>query len=153
MMKLTEIERPKNIFALTYYVCNTNVDEGDNWSLVSKEKIEAVIETEDDLRFFLKCFGIAKKEIDLSRTGYGYPSEDIDFEKYTDEEEFDDPFDKVEILSQEGVSFIKNGKEFFVCVGYDFGMPTEDGHFFQGLKFDSVTYFDNNGVEFLVELD
>ena len=38
------------------------------------------IENFDDLSLFLECFKVVKDEITKSRTGYGYPGNDIDFE-------------------------------------------------------------------------
>ena len=46
---------------------------------------------------------------------------------------------------------IKDGKEFFIDVGTDLGMPTEDGRFMCGIDIKLITYFDNDGIEYIVE--
>ena len=57
----------------------------------------------------------------------------------------------MEWIQNDGIVVVHNGKEFFVDVGTDLGMPTEDGHFICGIAINQITYFDKNGIEYVVE--
>lgn len=148
MLKFTPVECLKNEFVLNYSTCYTDVNERDAWNYAEPLIIDSV-KTEEDLKSYLECFDIVKTEIDKSRTGYGYQGEYIDFEKYVEEGKYD----KVEWRQGEGVSFIKDDKEHFIFVDDDDGMPTEDGHFLQGIKLEHISYFNEHGLEHYVTIE
>lgn len=146
MLTLKKIEQPTNKFCIQYKTCHTNINEHDVW-ITLPPYILTGVDTLDDLSSFLECFKAVKAEIDKSRSGYGYPGESIDFEKLAE----DNGCEKMELYQNDGVMVIKNGKEFFIDVGTDLGMPTEDGRFICGIDIKFITYFDENGIEHRVE--
>lgn len=148
MLKLTPIDSVKNKFVLNYSVCHTGNNDRNFW-MPADSFILHDIENEDDLKEYLECFDIVKSEVDQARMGHGTAAEYIDFGKYVDSGQYD----KVEWTHAEGVSFIKNGKEYFIDIEDDIGMPTEDGHFLQGIRLDYIGYFDENGIEHYVNIE
>lgn len=146
MLTLKKIEQPKNQFCIQYKTCHTDIHEHDIWMTLSPYIITGV-ENLDDLSSFLECFKVVQAEITKSRTGYGYAGNDIDFETLADEA----GCEKMEWYQDDGVMVIKDGKEFFIDVGTDIGMPTEDGRFMCGIDIEVITYFDQDGIEHIVE--
>jgi len=148
MLKLTPVGSITNKFTFNYSVCHTGNNDRDFW-VGSDSFILHDIENENDLKEYLECFDIVKNEVDQARSGLGIPAENIDFDKYVDSGQYE----KVEWTHAEGVSFIKNGKEYFINIEDDIGMPTEDGHFLQGIRLDYIGYFDENGIEHYVTIE
>lgn len=146
MLKLNKVENPKNKFFIQYNVCHTDVNENDRWMTMPAYELSG-IEDFDDLTMFIGFFNAVKDEIIKSRTGYGYSGDSIDFETLAE----DHDIQNVEWCRGDGISFEKNGKEFFIDVGTDIGMPTEDGHFLCGIDIELITYFDKDGIEYIVE--
>lgn len=146
MLKLNKVVQPTNQFILQYMTCHTNANEQDVWISLVPYVLDEVSNF-DDIIIFLECFKVIKEEIDKSRTGYGYPAEPIDFETLAE----DNGCEKMELYQNDGVMVIKNGKEFFIDVGTDLGMPTEDGRFICGIEIKFINYFDENGIEHRVE--
>lgn len=146
MLTLKKIEQPKNQFCIQYKTCHTDIHEHDIWMTLPPYIITGV-ENLDDLSSFLECFKVIQTEITKSRTGYGYAGNDIDFETLADEA----GCEKMEWYQDDGVMVIKDGKEFFIDVGTDIGMPTEDGRFMCGIDIEVITYFDQDGIEHIVE--
>lgn len=146
MLTLKKVEHPKNQFCIQYKTCHTDVNERDIWNSLPPYVLSGV-ESLADLGSFLECFKAVKDEITKSRTGYGYPGNDIDFETLAEE----NGCEKMEWYQDDGVMVIKDGKEFFIDVGTDLGMPTEDGRFMCGIDIELITYFDNDGIEYIVE--
>lgn len=147
MLKLNKVVKPTNQFILQYMTCHTNANEQDIWISLVPYVLDEVSNF-DDIIIFLECFKVIKEEIDKSRTGYGYPAESIDFETLAE----DNGFDKIEWHQDMGVSIFKNGKEYFISVDTDLGMPTEDGHFLAGISIEVLSYFDQNGIEYTIDI-
>lgn len=148
MLKLTPVDTVKNTYVLYYQAAHTDVYERDIW-LHDANICLMNVENEEDLKIYLRCFNITKEKVDESRKGRGEPAEYIGFDEYIESEEFE----SVEWLSDEGFVFTKNGREFFVPAGTDMGMPREDGHFTHAINLSYITYFDENGQEFVVEIE
>lgn len=146
MLVLKKIEHPKNQYYIQYKTCHTDVNGRDIWSTLPPYVLSGV-ETMNDLSSFLECLKVIKDEITKSRTGYGYSGNDIDFETLAENANCE----KMEWYQGDGVMVIKDGKEFFIDVGTDFGMPTENGRFICGIDIELLTYFDNDGIEYIVE--
>lgn len=145
-MKLNKIIVPKNKFYIQYSVSHTDVNERDSWITLPFYELTGV-EDFKDLEIFIECFKAVAAEIDKSRQGYGYQVNYIDFDKVAENLDCE----KVEWMSGDGVLIVKGNKEFFIDVCVDIGMPTEDGYFVSGIVIGMITYFDKDGIEYIVE--
>lgn len=146
-MKITykPVENPatKNALEIVISESTTGGNDQEVWG-VNFNYLPEGVDTKDKAENFLKGFFHIEAIINKSRKGYGDTYDSVDFEDETGE------IEDIEVDSDGFISFTCGGYEFEYWFSFDASMPTEDGHYFAGIKFDSAFYYDENGDKFQI---